>query len=314
MGSACDSLLGLGLPGTGALESGAAKSLSDSASFEMAGSYTSGATRWTVDIQKVHPDTDHVVVSDGTQQVEAIILGETAYFRGQAFLAKHMGGNSLSDNVVRAAGNAWWKGSAGFVPALPDLIEGAIFRATFLGAAVTSRIDHVAVDGVGAVELSGTRADVYIAARPPYELLRLRMSKGVTIDQISDADLRFKNFNRDFKIAAPTDVIDFSNLSTLPPIYTVVSVDTSGCTTPCPVTAVLKNLGGLTGASAPSKVTFTMTNAATQQAIGSCTATVQPDVGFNATTTVGCTINGLTGLQVNAAIVTATADNPGRGS
>jgi hypothetical protein len=39
---------------------------------------------------------------------------------------------------------------------------------------------------------------------------------------------------------------------------------------------------------------------------------VQTDVGYNSTTTVGCTIAGVSGGQVNAAVVTAVADNPGR--
>jgi hypothetical protein len=128
---------------------------------------------------------------------------------------------------------------------------------------------------------------------------------------VSDADLRFASFNRDFSIAAPNDVIDFSNLSTLPPVYSVESVDTSGCGSPCVVSAVLKNLGGATGARAPSTITFTMTSTASGSLIGSCKAQVVPDVGYNATTTVSCTIGSLSGEQANAAIVTAVADNPG---
>jgi hypothetical protein len=131
------------------------------------------------------------------------------------------------------------------------------------------------------------------------------------IDGITDADLRFDSFDRDFKIFPPSDVIDFSNLSTLPPIYTVVSVETSGCLSPCAVSALLKNLGGASGALAPSTITFTMTDPATGKVLGSCQARVQPDVGYNSTTTVGCTMGGVNGQQVSAAIVTATADNPG---
>jgi hypothetical protein len=112
-------------------------------------------------------------------------------------------------------------------------------------------------------------------------------------------------------IAAPSDVIDFSNLSTLPPVYTVVSVDTSGCAAPCSVAALLKNLGGLSAAQAPSTVTFTMTDPATGKTVGSCQAQVRPDVGYNSTTTVACSIS-VNGAQVNAAVVTAVADNPGR--
>lgn len=312
--AACDPTLGLNLPATRALENGAVQGLTNATSFELTGAYTDSSTRWTVDMQVARPTTEHVVVSDGSQTVEAIVLGANAYFRGQSFLAKHMGSDPLSTNLVKAAGNSWWKGSAGFVPRLVDLTDGAAFKTTFLSSAVTSRTDHVSVGGIDAVDLAGPRADVFVAAAPPYQLLRVQMKKGVTIDQVGDGDLRYTNFDRDFHIAAPADVIDFSNLSTLPPVYTVVAVDSSGCGSPCTVSAQLKNLGGMTGAIAPSSVTFTMTNAATQQAIGSCSVLVQPDVGYNAATTVTCTIGGLTGQQENAAIITASADNPGRGS
>jgi hypothetical protein len=223
-----------------------------------------------------------------------------------------MGADPLSQDLVKAAGNAWWRGSAGQVPQLQDLTDGATFRATFLGPAVTQRIDHVTLDGVDAVELSGARADVYIAAQAPYNLLRVHMNKKVVIDGISDGDFKYSNFGKDFGIAAPTDVIDFSNLSTLPPIYTVLSVDTSGCASPCVVSAVLKNLGGTTAAAARSTVTFTMTDPVSKRLLGTCSAQVTPDVGYNATTTVSCTFANLDIQQANAATVTASADNPGR--
>ena len=57
-------------------------------------------------------------------------------------------------------------------------------------------------------------------------------------------------------------------------------------------------------------MSFVITDPATNQSLGSCTAVVQPDVGYNGTTTVSCAINA---QPPNAAIVTATATNPGRG-
>lgn len=330
--SGCDLPAGLGQPTTRALESGATGTLTAAKSFEITGTYSESveaaapapasgarvnvppqATTWTIDLQVVRPATEHVVVTAADVQLEAIVLGNDAYFRGNQFLSQHMGSDPLSGNLVKAAGNAWWKGAAGIVPRLPDFTDGGAFRATFLGTAVTQRHDHVQVDGADAVNLSGPRADVFIAAAPPYRLMRVHMKKGAVIDGVSDADLRFAGFDRDFSIAAPSDVIDFSNLSTLPPVYTVESVDTSGCGSPCAVSAVLKNLGGATGGRAPSTITFTMTSTATGSVIGTCQAEVVPDVGYNATTTVSCTIGSLTGEQGNAAIVTAVADNPGRG-
>jgi hypothetical protein len=326
--SACDLPFGLGQPTTRALENGAVASLDGAKSFRVTGLYTDQsmilgapassartqpvAARVTVELELVKPSTEHVMVSAAGTKVEAIVLGNDAYFRGNQFLSQQMGSDPLSRNLVKVAGNSWWKGSAGEVPRLPDIAVGSSFRATFLGTAVKQRIDHVSVDGLDAADLSGPRADVFIAASPPYRLIRVHIKNGVTIDGITDADLRYDDFDRDFGIAAPTDVIDFSNLSTLPPVYTVVSVDTSGCGSPCNVSVLLKNLGGLSPAQAPSTVTFTMTDPAMGQALGSCKATVQPDVGYNSTTTVSCTIGNVSGKQVNAAVVTAVADNPGR--
>jgi hypothetical protein len=327
--SACDPTFALGQPTTRALENGAAASLDSARSFRISGTYTDDQSttltspasparttpaevRVTVDLQFVRPNTWHAVVSAADVKVEAIVLGSDAYFRENKFLSQHMGSDPLSQNLVRVAGNSWWKGSPGNIPSLPDLTNGSNFRSTFLGTAVTQRSDHVSVDGVAAVGLTGPRADVFVAVSPPYRVLRVRFKTGAVIDGIRDGDLRFDSFDRDFKIAAPSDVIDFSNLSTLPPIYTVVSVDTSGCVSPCAVSALLKNLGGAAAAKAPSTVTFTMTDPATGKVLGSCQTPVRPDVGFNSTTTVACTMAGINGQQVSAALVTAGADNPGR--
>jgi hypothetical protein len=328
--SACDPPFGIGQPTTLALERGSADTLTAAKSFEITGSYSeSGDTRlpapasgartnappqtstWTIDLQVTRPNTEHLVVSSADVKLEAVIIGSDAYFRGNQFLSLHMGSDPLSRNLVNAAGNAWWRGAAGQAPRLQDLTDGSSFRSTFLGTAVTQRSDHVPVDGQDAISLSGPRADVFIAAAAPYRLLRVHMKKGVVIDGISEADLRFNNFNQDFGIVAPTNVIDFSNLSTLPPIYTVVSVDVSACGSPCVVSAVVKNLGGLNGARAPSTITFTMTSTASGAVVGSCHAPVTPDVGYNATATVSCMIGNLGGQPENAATVTAVADNPG---
>src|SRR5207248_9646533 len=246
-------------------------------------------------------------------KLEAIIIGNNAEFRGKQFLSAHMGSDIVSRSFVKAAGNGWWKGSAGHVPLLTDLTDGNVFRSTFLGQAITQRTDHVSVDGIDAVDLSGARGEVFITAQAPYRVLRVRLKHGVVVDGIHDADLRFVNYNHDFGILAPVDVIDFSNLTTLPPIYTVLSVDTSGCGSPCVVSALLKNLGGLVHAQAPSTITFTMTDAPSRQVLGMCQTQVVPDVKYNATTTVTWSVANGTAQQSNAATVTATPDNPGRG-
>lgn len=311
--SSCDLSSGLDLPTTRSLESGATGTLVAADSFEIAGSYSDGSHQWSLDLQLGRPSSEHVTVTTSDVKLEAIILGNNAYFRGQQFLSAHMGSDLVSRSFVKAAGNGWWKGAAGHVPQLTDLTDGNAFKSTFLGQAVTQRTDHVSVDGVDAVDLSGPRGEVFITAKAPYRVLRVRLKHGVVVDGLRDADLRFVNYNRDFRILAPGDVIDFSDLTTLPPTYTVVSVDTSGCGSPCAVSALLKNLGGLLHAQAPSTVTFTMTDTASRQVLGRCQTQVAPDVKYNATTTVTCSIDSVTAQLSNAATVKATADNPGRG-
>lgn len=307
--AACDLPFGLGLPTIRALNSGAGDSLDAAKSLRITGSYTESNNLWTIDLELVRPRTEHILLS--TPNLEAIITDHGSYFRGQQFLASHMSADPFSQSLVKAAGDAWWTGLPAQGPTLPDFTQGGSLKSTFLGTAVTSRTDHVLVGQVPAIELSGPRADVYLAEAPPYRVLRIHMRSGAFVDGISEADLLYSDFGRDFGIVAPAGALDFANLSTLPPVYTVVSVDTSGCTSPCVVAASLKNLGGKSAARAPSTVAFTMTDPQTNAVIGTCSNTVQPDVGHSATTTVSCTISGVNGLAHNAAVVTAAADNPG---
>jgi hypothetical protein len=311
--SACDLPFGLDLPTTRSLEGGATGSLIAADSLEITGTYSEGTSQWSIDLQLSRPGSERVTIATADTKLEAIVLGNSTYFRGQEFLSAHMGSDLVSRSFVKAAGNGWWKGSAGHVPQLTDLTDGVAFGSTFLGQAATKRTDHVSVDGIDAVELSGARGDVFISAQAPYRVLRVRLKHGVIVDGIRDADLKFVNYNSAFRIAAPADVIDFSNLTTLPPIYTVMSVETAGCSSPCVVSALLKNLGGVIHAQAPSTITFTMTDTASRQVLGRCQTPVVPDVPYNATTTVTCSIDNVTAQQSNAATVTATPDNPGRG-
>jgi hypothetical protein len=311
--AACsDPLAVASLPPTRALESGAADALTTARSFEISGEYTEGSDRWSIDVQIVPPATEHAVLVGPTVKLETIVVGGSAYYRGEQFLIQHTESDPNTQSLVRAAGNAWWKATTAGLVSLPDFTDGASFRTTFLGPLASRRIDNVAVDGQPAVDLAGVRGDVYIAAHPPYQPLRVHLNQRVSVDGLGEADLRFTNFNKEFGISAPRDVIDFSNLSTLPPIYFVVSIDTSGCGSPCVLAAQLKNVGGQAGAKSSSAVTFTVTDAASGRQVGSCTVVITPDVGYNATTSAGCTIGSLNGQNLNAAIVSATVDNPGR--
>src|SRR5438034_479985 len=193
--SACQAPFGLGQPSTRALENGAVGTLAAAKSFEIAGSYTESGLQWSIEMQVVRSGIRHVIVSSSATKLEAIIFLDPTgfivtdgYFRGNQFLSQHMGDDPASRNLVKAAENAWWKSSAAQVPRLPDLIDGAAFRTTFLGTALSQRTDHVVVDGLDAVNLSGPRADVYVDANPPHQLLRLRLQKGASVDGIFDAD------------------------------------------------------------------------------------------------------------------------------
>ena len=309
--AACDLPFGLGLPTIRALNSGAGDSLDAARSFRIAGAYSEASIPWKIDLELVRPSTEHVLLTSKNVNLEAIITDHGSYFRGRQFLASNMGSDPYSQSLVRAAGDAWWTGLQAVPPDLPDFTKGGNFRSTFLGTAVTSRTDHVSVGGVPAVELSGPRADVFLGEAPPYRVLRVHLRPGAVVDGISGADFMYGDYGRDFAIAAPSGALDFADQSTLPPIYTVVLVDTSVCGTTCVVATTLKNLGGKSPARAPSTVTFTMTDPQTSSVLGTCKVAVQPDVGHSATTTVSCAISGVSGTDHNAAVVTALADNPG---
>ena len=312
--AACDLPFGLGLPTIQALNSGAGDSLDAAGSFRITGVYTESATVWKMDLEMVRPGSEHLFLSAQDVNLEAILTAGRSYFRGRQFLVSHMGSDPYSQSLVQAAGDNWWSGlPAAAPPTLVDFTKGSSLRSTFLGTAVTSRTDHVAVGGVPAIELSGPRADVFLSEAPPYRVMRIRMKKGALVDGVSAADFVYSDFGRDFAIAAPAGALNFADLSTLPPVYTILSVDTSGCAFPCVVSASLKNLGGKSGARAPSTVKFTMTDPQTNTVLGDCQVAVLPNVGHSATAMVSCTIAGVNGADHNAAVVTATAGNSGVG-
>jgi len=309
--SACEPPLGVGLPTVRELESGAIARLASARSLEVAGSYLESGDAWDVDVQVVRAGAQHVLAVRGGVHVEAILIGKDGYFRSQELLAQQLNGDPASRSLAAAAGNGWWKGLVSSAPKLSDFTESDKVKATFINADLVSRRDHVAESGVDTAVLSGPRGDVYIREAAPHELVRLRMAPGATVDGITRADLRFSHYGADFNIVAPSSVINFADLSTLPPNYTVLSVDTAGCGSPCVVRAAVKNLGGMTGAQSPSTIRFDMADLVSGAITGSCVAPVVPDVGYNSTATVSCTIAGATSVDFGAARVTATPINPG---
>ncbi len=95
--SACNLPFGFDLPTTRSLESGATGTLIAADSFEITGSYRDGSKQWSIDLQLSRPDSEHVTVTTADVKLEAIILGNNAYFRGQQFLSAHMAKRRFSD-------------------------------------------------------------------------------------------------------------------------------------------------------------------------------------------------------------------------
>src|SRR2546423_4753944 len=94
--SACDLPFGLGLPTTRSLESGATGTLVAADSFEITGSYSEGSNQWAIDLQLSRPHSQHVTVTTSNVKLEAIVVGNGAYFRGQQFLSADMGSDLVS--------------------------------------------------------------------------------------------------------------------------------------------------------------------------------------------------------------------------
>src|SRR5438270_1964882 len=307
----CDLPLGLGFATTRELEDAALGRLASARSFEVSGSYFELGEHWVIDVQVARPHAKHVLVERNGVRLEAILIGAATYFRSQQILTQVLGGDQASKNLAQAVGNAWWTGLPATGSSPFDFTDPAELKAGLINSGLVNRRDRVPANGVQTAELSGPRADAFIAEAAPHELIRLRMRPGAVLEGIEKGDIIYSHYGANFKITPPTSVINFADLTTLPPDYTVLSVDISGCGSPCLVQATLKNLGGRNGAKAPSTVSFQMSDLISGRAIGGCTGTVTPDVDYNATTTVSCTIAEAAGADFAGAKVTATPNNPG---
>jgi hypothetical protein len=166
-------------------------------------------------------------------------------------------------------------------------------KANFLNTLSLSRKDDVTVNGANTAELSDSETIINVTESSPYELVRLRSQPGKTSSDVSDMDLAFTNYNQNFNITVPTDALNLDDPSTFPPFYQVTAINLSRCNgDPCNVSATVQNMAGTKGATAPSTVTFTATNDADSSTLGTCKATVSPDVANGANANVGCAITG----------------------
>jgi hypothetical protein len=310
--AACSAPLGIGQTSTADLINTANSELDSAKSFEVSGRFSDAGKKYTMDLQLRRPSSVHLTMTINGVGLEAIEVGPKAYYRGADFLAQAAGpaaGSPTGPRLVKAVGDRWWTASEKPAPDLSGLTDNQKLKANFLNSLLVNRKEHVTVSGLDTVELSGKDGTVNISDTTPHRLVRVQVPSGMTVDGYTDADLRFSNYGKDFSITAPSGVLDFSDPSTLPPLYDVLSVDSSGCrsASSCVVAATVKNRTGLAGAPAQSTVTFNLSDSG-GKSIGTCSAGIAPDVANGATTTVSCKVplGGFSG----AFTVHATPSNP----
>jgi hypothetical protein len=307
---------GQSLPSTSQLVNGAADGFAKATGFEVTGALTEDGASYTLDVQFTPPSTNHVTLTqNGTLNVESVAVNGKVFYRGRAFIALLVGSSASDQQLAKAVGDRWLTSSSAIPFDLGAFTDASKIKDNFLSASSLKRKDNVSSNGTMTAELTADDYILNITEASPYRLVLLRTAQGKTVQKLSDAKLAFTNYNKDFAIQTPTDVVDRDNHSTWPPMYTRVSVNNSKCDDPCILSAVYRNDGGTTGASAPSTVNFTLTSKADGSALGSCKATIQPDVANGQTVTATCSISSaawtaFNNVNGNVYIYNAVADNP----
>ncbi len=303
---------GQSLPSTSELVNGAADSFAKATGFQVTGSATEDGATYALDVQFTPPNTDHVtLIQNGTLNVESVGVNGKYFYRGRAFIALLLGSGAPDQQLARAVGDRWFTSNNATSFDLGAFTDASKIKDNFLSTKSLKRKDNVSSNGVMTAELTADDYILNITEASPYRLVLLQTAQGKTVQKLSDAKLAFSNYNKDFAIQTPTDVVDKDNRSTWPPMYTRVSISNSGCKDPCILSAVFQNDGGTTGAPAPSTIAFTLTNKADGSALGSCNATVSPDVENGKKVTVNCSISSVAWTNFNGTyIYNAVADNP----
>jgi hypothetical protein len=288
---ACASPLGgPGLPSTADLINGAAKDFSNASSLEISGSFNQSGYHYTIDMQVTPPSTARVTMSQNNLQLEAVQVGGKVYFRGRDFLAKTVATNPAGPRLAKAIGAGWFTSKDTNLLDMSNFTEASKVKANFFNTLSVKRKDNVGSDGVKTAELAGTDYTLYITETSPHRLVYLRAAKATTLSDVTDAELAFTNYNKDFGIRAPTAAFDLDDHGAWPPLYFRISMDASRCDYPCILSAVFQNEGGTAAAPGPSTITFTLTNKADGSSFGSCTVAIQPDVPNGAQVTKSCSI------------------------
>ena len=293
MAAACSLPFGIGQASTSQLINGATDNLGKASGFEVGGKFTSSGTAFKIDVKYQSSGAAHVDLTTGSTTIEAMQFNGTVYYHGSDAAANFAGSDAFGQAAPKAIGDKWFTTSKGTPMDFSGFTDPSKVKANFLNTASLSRKDNVTVAGQDTAELSDSDTIINITESSPYELIELRSQKGKTVQQVSDMDLTFSNYNKNFNLSQPTGALNLDDPSTFPPFYEVNSVNLAGCNgDPCTVAAVVQNKAGKQGGSAPSSVTFTATNDANSSTLGTCKATISPDLANGATTTVKCQITG----------------------
>ncbi|HEY6876230.1 MAG TPA: hypothetical protein VI384_07705 [Candidatus Dormibacteraeota bacterium] len=279
---ACGLPFGLGRPSTAQLENGAADNMAKAKSFEAKGSMTQDSKPYTFDIEYVAPSDVHISAQQAGLNFEVLQVNGSVYYKGTDYL------NSLTTDadakkVFKAAGSRWITSKDIQSIDTSSITDVNKVKASFLTTIAQQRTDDVTVDGRQTAELTLSDSILNISEDQPYQLVRVRSVKGKTVNGVTDMDMTFSNYGKDFSLSQPTDAFNLDDPTTWPPYYQVDSVSqktvsgTTSCDDPCVLSAVIENRGGVNGASAPSTVTFSLTSDTDNSVLGSCKVTIQPD-------------------------------------
>jgi hypothetical protein len=279
------------LPSTTELINSATDYFAKASSLEVSGIFNQGGYHYMIDMQITQPDTAHITIVQNNLSIEVVQANGKRYFRGKDFLARVAGTTLAGQRMAKAIGPGWFTSKDANSVDMTAFTDVSKVKANFLNTRSLKRNEIVGSDGVKTAELIGTDYTLYITEPSPHRLVFIRTAKAGSVEQVTDAELAFTNYNRDFGIQAPTRALDLDDHATWPPLYFRVSMSPARCQDPCVLTAVFQNDGGTAGAPAPSTVTFTLTNHADEKAFGTCAVTIRPDVPNGSQVTESCSIS-----------------------
>jgi hypothetical protein len=302
---------GASLPSTSQLINGAADSFVKASGLEVSGNFTQGTDTYSLDMQITPPTTAHITMTQNNLQIEAIQVGGRVFYHGKDFVASVEGPSDSGQAIAKAVGDRWFTSKDATPVDVSAFTDASKIKANFFNTLTVKRKDNVSVQHVNTAELSAESYILNITEASPFRLVELRSAAGKTVADLSNADLAFSNYDKDFAIQPPTNVFDVDDRSTWPPLYERVSISNAKCDDPCVMSAVYQNNGGPTGASAPSVITFTISRKADGSVLGSCKVTIQPDVANNGRVTASCSITSAAWTSFTGTyLYDSSVDNP----